>query len=216
MTNCPTCSSPIQQSWKVCATCGNPLPYLPTGTIEQVKKPNTGLILGFAGGGIAVIALLVVLMLPYLSPQPITPSTLNPDNETQQPMETPKEVGTAEKIESTLIDSSTCTSAWSRDEYLKSPSFGIDVAFWDSGDLRVCQVERTSKAPTRWITIITGQVLLQDFGKNWAVPFGSVAIREDSWTLIIDSIPGEVNPRNDPVVQAILAKLGGTYSTASK
>lgn len=189
---------------------------MPTGTFDQVKKSNTGLILGFAGGGVAVIALLVALVWALFSPMPTSTPTVNPDKETQQPMETPKEVGAAQKIESTLIDSSTCTSAWSRDEYLKSPSFGIDVAFWDSGDIRVCQVERTSKAPTRWITIITGQALLQDFGRNWEVPFGSVAIRNDAWTLVIDSIPGENNPKNDPVVQAILAKLGGAYSTSSK
>lgn len=216
MSYCPTCSNPIQEQWKICATCGNSLrTTLNTEQIStQRKGMSTGAKVGIAAGSVFLVsALLLVGVLVGFKPAP-TETDLKP-NSTSTETKTPAPKGEAQTISDQLVTNGICTSAWSRDEYEQAPSFGIDSSFWDSGEVRVCQVYRTTKSPTRWVTIITGSSLLQKFGPTWDVEFGSISIHSDKWTLVTNTLPtGKL--ASDPVVQAILARMGGTYSLPSK
>ena len=216
MSYCPTCSSPTSDQWKVCATCGNPLTsFLNTEQLQSVpKKKFPWLWVGIGGGSALVIGVVAVAASIALSANQAPKEAVPTPTATQNAEEKP--VSAAETIRTKLIAENICTSAWSKEDYEKSPSFGIGPAFWESGDVRVCQVDRTSKDKTRWVTVITGQALLQDFGSSWEVPYGSVSIQDKDWTIVVDAQTVNTSINDDPVVQAILAKLGGTYKLSSK
>jgi len=217
MALCPTCSSPTVEQWKVCATCGNPLTSFinPEHLQPAPKKKTPWLWIGIGGGAVVAISAVVILASTVMSANsgssaPVPTPTAIESPEIQNP------VSAAEELQKKLIQENICTSAWAFEDYVESPSFGIDPTFWESGDVRVCQVDRTSKAATRWVTVITGQSLLQDFGPSWDVPYGSVAITDTNWTIVTDTQTTESDISDDPVVQAILAKLGGSYKLSSE
>lgn len=223
MLFCPTCSNPTQDSWKVCAVCGTALTAWSVGETVQ-EKPNrrrlwmivtiasaTAVVLVAAG----VIGFLVLNngSSPIKNPETATDEgQLGETDESQEP----EQASAAQEISNKLINEGICTSAWSLEDYSKSPILGIDKNFWVSGDVRVCKVDRTSISTTRWITIISGDALLQRFGSGWDVEAGSIAIHSKEWTLVMNTILTGDPVRDDPVVQSILVKLGGDYALPRK
>jgi hypothetical protein len=147
-----------------------------------------------------------------------TPETISEDGQLGEPEEPkePEQASVSQEISDKLINEGICTTAWSLEDYSKSPILGIDKNFWVSGDVRVCKVDRTSISTTRWITIISGDALLQRFGSGWDVEAGSIAIHSNDWTLVMDTILTGNPVRDDPVVQSILVKLGGDYALPRK
>ena len=218
MPSCPTCSSPIQSQWKICATCGNQLTtFTDNEQFKAAPKSKRPIFLASLIGGTALVVTALIFVTPsFFGGLPAANSNNESPDVNESEESSAVESSAAQTIETRLINANICTSAWSREDYEKSPSFNISPAFWDSGVIRVCQVDRTSKTTTRWITIITGSSLLQDFGQSWALPYGSVAIHSDEWTLATDKLVTAESVDQDPVVQAILTELGGTYSESSK
>lgn len=221
MPYCPTCSNPTQESWRNCAVCGNQL--VEVLNTEQLQAQKAGLgtgakvaIIAGATTFVAVIGIVAVLLLN----RPTTTDSQQPEVSQGEldTKETPKPVSAskAQSVVDRLLEENICTSALSAEEYATAPSLGIGSEYWESGDVRVCRVDRTSNSTTRWVTIITGQSLLQTFGNGWKVEPLSIAIHNAEWTIVTKTILKGDPVRDDPVVQSILVKLGGTYSLPSK
>lgn len=218
MPYCPTCSNPTQSTWRNCAVCGSVLhEVLDT---EQLKTHKPGMSttakVAIAATSVIVVAAVSVGAILLLN----RPSQANPKPvETSQNVdesEEPEQKSAAQAIVDRLLAENICTSSWSAEDYAQAPSLNIGTEYWESGDVRVCQVDRTSNSTTRWVTVITGQNLLQTYGAGWAVEPMSIAIHSNDWTIVTSTILKGDPVRDDPVVQSILVKLGGNYSLPSK
>lgn len=223
MAFCPTCSNPTQDSWKVCAVCGSALTAWSVGETAKEKPDRRRLWIIVAIASAVVVVLVAAGVIGFVvlnhGATPIkTPETVSEEGQLGEPEESqePEGPSIAQEISDKLINEGICTSAWSLADYSSSPSLEIDKAYWVSGDVRVCKVDRTSISTTRWITIIAGDTLLRKFGSDWEVEAGSIAIHSDTWTIITNIIITRDPVRDDPVVQSILVKLGGDVALPKK
>lgn len=218
MPYCPTCSNPTQDQWKICAVCGNPLTQVLNTEQLKTQKPGlkSGVLISIIIGSL-VLVFGGVTAFTILGSRPIVNEVKPAEtSQTTDESEEPTSSTEAERVVAQLVTENICTSVWSEQDYAQAPSLDIGVEYWQSGDVRVCQVDRTSNSTTRWVTVISGQPLLQKFGPGWKVEPLSIAIHGDKWTVVTNTIIKGDPVRDDPVVQSVLIKLGGTYSLPSK